>query len=402
MSDILIQDYPNAMNDVAHQVQIGNNKVESFSFKNVPQRRSVVTINPTTSISSNILAGAQIDFRVENCVDRFSGGNAVYLRVAYNNTSGANCVIAPAECQIGLIQIYSNNGSNLLYQQQNNSESYVANNIVTSRTEHEGIAALKLTSAAYATGVVTISNAQTGYYYIPICPLFWKSIHLRPYTISGNLLIRVQFNNAAINISSGSMTTTEAVLRVSGYYESEEQKKMMINKALLPKNFFYFAPQRHIETQTLAVSSTYTIRLSGIRGIAPVLFFCIRSTANISSPGNQYNWVRCSSFEILDSANVALTGYNPVTEDDMQLSYSHQFDNLFLNNTGAHVYSFSQQPVGNLATGTLDGSVFFDGFHSLRFTTKSTITPGSYEIMVCCLCNENLKLRNSVLLSSRA
>ncbi len=402
MSNILLQDYNNSYNDIPHLTKIGNVNTETYSFKNVPQRRAMVTVNPTSAISANLLAGAQVDFRLENCIDRMSSGNAVFLRIGYSNTSGANCIVAPAESQLKMIQIYSNNGSNLLYQQNNSTESYVANNIVTSRTEHEGIAALKLTNANYATGVQTIPNGQSGYYYIPICPLFWKAIHFRPYTVSGNLLIRVQFESASANISSGSMTITEAVLRVSGYYESDEQKKMMINKALVPKNFFFNGPQRHVESLTLAASQTYTIRLSGIRGICPVIFFCIKLTSNIGSPGNAFTWVKVDNFEILDSANVSLTGFNPITSDEMLLSYAHQFDNLFLNNTNAHVHSFSQTPVADLAYGSLNGSVFFDGFHSLRFTTKSGLAGGTYEITVVSLCNENLKVSNSVVLASRA
>jgi hypothetical protein len=55
------------------------------------------------------------------------------------------------------------------------------------------------------------------------------------------------------------MTTTEAVLRISGYKEPEAQRKMILSKAIISKNFFYFAPQQHLETLTLAVSASYTV-----------------------------------------------------------------------------------------------------------------------------------------------
>jgi hypothetical protein len=86
----------------------------------------------------------------------------------------------------------------------------------------------------------------------------------------------------------------------------------------------------------------------------------------------------------------------------MILSYAHQYDNLFLIHTGAHVHSFSQVPILDLAHGSINGGVNFDGFHSLRFTTKSTLPAGSYELTVVGLCSENLRITNAVVTASRA
>jgi hypothetical protein len=47
------------------------------------------------------------------------------------------------------VQIYSNNGSTLLYQHVNEVEQYLINCVTTSRNEHENSAAYHLTSAAY-------------------------------------------------------------------------------------------------------------------------------------------------------------------------------------------------------------------------------------------------------------
>jgi hypothetical protein len=49
---------------------------------------------------------------------------------------------------------------------------------------------------------------------------------MRPYTVAGNLLIRVLFNDAAVNISSGSWTTTEVVMQVSGYMNLNDKKHL--------------------------------------------------------------------------------------------------------------------------------------------------------------------------------
>lgn len=399
-NNILLQNYENAFNDVPVKNSVLG--VETYQFKNVKQRRAMVSVNPTTAISSNILNSAQIDYRLENCIDRFSGGLACLLRVGYTNSSGANCSIAIAQAQLKQIQIYANNGSTLLYQTIDNQEAYCVDNLVMDFNEFNNISDLLLTDDNYSTGTVTIPNGQSGFWYVPIAPLFWKSIHFRPYCVESNFLIRLLFNTGAQNISSGTLTTTSAVLRISGYYESEQQKKMMLQSALTPKNFFYYGIQRHVESQTLNPSSTYTIRLSGIMGQCMCLFFTIRLSSNVASPGLQFSWIKAVSFEVLDQANVSLTGFDPVYTDEMRISYSHQVPNQFISNTNAHFHSFSQAPLDNCARGTSDGSEVFSGFHSLRFTTSSTLATNSYQITVIAFCNENLRLRNAVASSTRA
>ena len=131
MTNLLLQNHPNSMNDIPQVTNIGGNKVETYSYKNCPQCRVLVTINPSTAISSNILQGQQLDFRYENQIDRI-GGNGVHLRIAYTNNSGNNFVCGPAESWIKTIQIYSNNSCTLLYQTLSNQETYVSNNIVLS------------------------------------------------------------------------------------------------------------------------------------------------------------------------------------------------------------------------------------------------------------------------------
>jgi hypothetical protein len=106
--------------------------------------------------------------------------------------------------------------------------------------------------------------------------------------------------------------------------EPERQKALMIKNSQLPKNLFYYSPQRHVETLTMNPNSTYTVRLSGILGYANQFFFLLRSTSFTSNPNAQFARQRVASFELLDSANVSLVGYNPITEDDMILSYAHQ------------------------------------------------------------------------------
>jgi hypothetical protein len=111
MANIQLRDYPNAFNDLPLQAKIGNNTVETYAYKNVPQRRVIVNVNPTTAIAFNILQGAQIDYRLESGILDRIGGAGVQLRIAYSNTSGVVCVISTTDNFIQQVQIYSNNGS---------------------------------------------------------------------------------------------------------------------------------------------------------------------------------------------------------------------------------------------------------------------------------------------------
>jgi hypothetical protein len=142
----------------------------------------------------------------------------------------------------------------------NEVEQYLINSVTFSRNKHENTAAYRGTSNVYATGTLIIANNQTGYLFVNIAPLFWKALHLRPYSIDGQLLIRLQFDTAVANISSYSMTTTEAILRLSGYEEPEGQKKLILSKAMLPKNFFYYSFLKSINLLALSLPIiNYTI-----------------------------------------------------------------------------------------------------------------------------------------------
>jgi hypothetical protein len=142
--------------------------------------------------------------------------------------------------------------------------------------------------------------------------------------------------------------------------------------------------------------------MSGIQGYANQLFFGIRSTANINSPGNQFSFVKVASFELLDESNVNIVGFTPITESDMILQYAHQYDKLFKNNTNSHVWSFSQTPVADLKYGSCNGGHFFNGFNSIKFTTKSTLVGGSYQLVVIALCSENLRINKAHVTFTRS
>lgn len=398
MSEIVARNH-NGFNDVPTVKKIGNRSVEAFTNTSVDQRRVFVQVSPSTSIPSNLLSAGQLDFRLENNIDRIG---TVYLRVDYTNSSGANFVHSgPTDMWIQQIQIYANNGSTLLYQTNDPVGTFLINSVLQSRNEHEITASLRGTSAAYATGGITTATATSGSYYISIAPNFWRSTHLRTYCIDGNFLVRVKFQDASSIITSGTWTTTACYLELTGYMESEEQKKLLIQRSDKPKIFSYYAPQTHSETLNLSASTQYQVRLSGINGYCNQIFFVLRAIANATSPANQFSFERPDNFDFLDPQAKSITGFKNQTASDMVILYSHMYDNLFINNTNACVYSFSQSPVSDVSAGSVHGGIEMKGYHILQFTTSSTITPGSFQVLVYAMCNESLVIENALAKTTR-
>lgn len=396
---IILAEHPNSINDVAVSMSVMGEKAQAFTNKSVAQTRQMVFINPTSSIPSNVLSGNQtIDFRFENNIDRIS---SVYLRVLLSNTSGANFVCGIPETWISNIEIYANNGSKLLYQSVNNLETYLINNFFTGREEHENTTALRATNANYATGVITVLNNESRYFYVSISQQFWRSLHLSPYCLDGNILIRLKFGTSGSIIQSGTCNSPEALLVISGYNEPEHTKKYKLSQSLVPKLLSYYSPQRHREQLNLAASQKYQIRLSGIRGYANCIMFLLRSTANANSPNLQFSFDRPASFDLLDSSNKSVTGFKTQLETDIILMYSHLFPNLFINNTNASIWSFSQSPMQDITTGSVSGCIYFDGFYNLEFTTKSTLVAGAFEVISIAMCNETLEITNASMTTTR-
>ena len=399
MSLILAQN-PNAMNDLPVPKQIGNKKIEAFVNTSVSQRRVYVQISPSSAISSNVISGGSLEYRLENNVDRIT---SCYLRVDYTNSSGADFVCSCGPAQIRQIEIFSNNGATLLYQTTSAVANFLIDAVNLSRTEWNTTASMRATTAeTYATGVQTIPNGQSGSLFYSIAPQFWRSLKLRSYTIDGNFLIKIKFKDPSTIIQSGTFTTTSANLQFTGYMEDDKQKQVAVQRASVPKALAYYAPQQHLETLNLSPSSTYNVRLSGINGWVNTLYFVVRAVADATSPNNVFRFYRPYSYDFLDPSSSSITGFKQqLSNFDQVIIYSHQFDNEFINHTGACVYSFSQSPASDMATGAWHGGVEMRGSHYLQITTEPNLPAGSYEVHVYAMCNETLVIEKAQVRSTR-
>lgn len=395
-----ITDYPNAVNDMPLVMPIGDQKVETYSHHCVLQRKEVVTVNPSTNVAGNLLANQTLEFRFDDQATRISH---VELRVSWENGSGSPCVVTQPEAMISQIQIYSDNASTLLYQSFNNLENYLINNVQESYTEHLNSAITRGTNATYDRTPVTLPPGSAGVWYLPIAPQFWRSVHLRPYAIQGNIIIKLYFNTATANIVSGTLTTPAAVLRVTHYRESETQKAMIRSRVMVPKRFWYLAPQRHIETVTLSGLQSTKIRLQGIKGDVVFAMIAIRPTAALNNATTQFNsFVLLQEYEFLNAEDQSICGYNPVVRDEAQIMYGRAIQNVFIPTIGCVFHSFSQSPHSDLLRGTIGGYERFSGFHSIRITPVFGTASGSYEVFVLALCSETLRVDNGKVSSTRA
>lgn len=369
------------------QIKIGGKTVESYSHHAVKQRREVVSINASTAVPTNVLAGGQLEFRLEDQVDRLSH---VDLRVNWASTATPPVVAFP-QAWIESVQIYSDNGSTLLYQSNASLENYVIDGLTQSFTENINSAGVRGTNTTYASGTLTLPTNTFGYFYIPLATQFWRATHIRPYSIQGNLIIRVKFATAALNIVSGTITTPSVDLRAVHFRESPEQKQWIISRAMNPKAIWYHAPQRHIEQITINGINPVKVRLSGLKGDAICLMVMLRAVADLSIPASQFTFQLLETYEILNAEDQSIVGYNPVRRDEAQLIYGRMFDNTFFPTVGAILHSFSQTPKHDLIRGTIGGFERFSGFHSIRITPTG-LPNGAYELFVIAMCAEAMHI----------
>lgn len=374
------------------KVHVLNTAIES------KQRKVISTIQPASATASNVLTSQQVNWRIEDNVNRIT---EVYLQLKYS-VSGGNTVLSNPHNFISSISIYSNNGSTLIHQLLDPTELYFQNHLYTDRQTFERTATIMGTNATYQSTQNTLLDTTVGEYQIKICPNFFNTLKFRSYATQGNLLIRIIFNSAANIFTSGQafFTTPSVVLRVHGLMESQAQQNHIIANNKIPKHIFFWSVQRHIENLNLTANTTYSIKLSGLSGYCNSLLFFVRPVANLSSPSLCFTSVRMENFEILDSANVSYCGHNSINNTDMTLLYDH--NNLFINYNNFHYYSFAQYPAMDRETGGSSGAIWNDSFNILRITTPSTLANGSYQIYVIAHTSETCSLTNGLLVSSRS
>jgi hypothetical protein len=122
------------------------------------------------------------------------------------------------------------------------------------------------------------------------------------------------------------------------------------------------------------------------------LFFMLHSGPNTRSTQGTYQAV--ASYDIQMASGESLTGHYVKLHEDSRLENAELFDNLFGSNKSWYFISFSSHPAEDYGTGSNQGYQVFTGTEKLVFTTKASITPGSFQIDIFALNSCHLHVKN--------
>jgi hypothetical protein len=358
-----------------------------------------VAVQPSTSTPAN-LNGAIVDFKPQNIIDRW---DHAYLKISLTNNDASSCTVTPSPLLLQSWQLFGQNGNSLLFQQYG-YEIWVEVASFSNTFEWAQMLNLVGSSSAYATtGVVIAAGASTNLY-IPLASVFMPA-RLFLEGLNDNVLIRFNFQPSTLNLIAGvTPTVTQIQLLLRGSYETKAVREMRMKMyKTLPLDFPFMNCQRTNYPLTIAASSNYKIQLQGINGLVNCLWIWAWPTPTTASNAGTFSDI-WSTFDITDQSGNSILGYyiRDVADttnfrSDNQISTMEYFDNTFSLNKVFLFVSFSRTPVDDWRTGSSRGFQPFDGFNVLNFTTKSTATPGAYNIVVACRTANTLKVRKGIL-----
>lgn len=363
----------------------------------IAQTKTIVQVQPSTTVASGLLGGGIIEFRLEKgYVDVLDHS---YIVLQITNSTGSSCTIQATQLLLDHIDYFSDNGNKLLFTIYSH-EMWISN-CYYSFPEWSVIAPFLGSNASYANNGYTIANNASVTSYIPLIN-FLGSLKINQGGLKGQLLIRCYFDSAALNVVTGSLpSVTNCYLELRG--------RMFPNKIKLERNktysnFDYRLPylgiQRMNQQMTLAPSTQYSIVLSGIRGVAANIFFIVRALPFTAA--NQATYIQMSDMDVQDQNGQSILGFYRRLYSDMQLDYIESFNNLFINYVNVHMITFSNNMFSDFSKGTNYGSQCFTSFEKISFTTPSTLSSGSYQIDIWSNTHEFACITNGLLSTTRS
>ena len=364
----------------------------------VARQKVTIRANPNTSVASNLLSGGQVEYRLEKgIIDLLTHA---YLDINITNSTGANLTLAPIQTCVNRIEFYSGNGSELLaviFDQ----ELYLSN-MFFSRNEIEQLDSYLGLGANYATTGTVVADGETRSFYLPVTYLL-QNTKIFLAGLKSELLIKFYFNSSTLNLIAGAAPiVNNATLLLKGFYEepaqSQKRKELYMGNTPIIMPFMNF--QRMNQPLTLAPSSTYSIVLSGIRGISAGIIFTIRPTAITAA--NQSNYELVESYDLQNASGESMIGYYRMNDADHKIEAAEMFDNLFASFKNFYVIPFSSHITWDYTSGANNGFSVFTGFEKLSFTTPSTLVGGAYTIDIRCLTHESIIVKQGTLSSTKS
>lgn len=388
-------------NDVPDSYQ----KSPSINF-NVPEgkhvqakTRAIVNLQPSSAVSNNLLDSGVIDLRCERGL--ISMLTHAYARIDTTNNDGAAITLAPPMLCLNKVDIYGANGNTILATYYG-PELYQSLLFLNSR-EFDQMAGYIGVGANYATTGNVMAAGENRVYYIMLTQLL-QNAKFYLGGLNSELLFRFTFESSANNLILGAAlpTVNNFSMHLKGYYEpvAISKKRYELYHSPTPLLIPYINHQRMNQTLTLATSSTYEITMSGLTGIVAMVTFAVLPAAYTAA--TQANYVAIESIDITDNSNQSILGFLARDVATLKIDQAELFDNRLGLYKDFYPISFSSEPVRDIVTGNNMGCTVFNGFNKVRFTTTSTIVPGSYQIQIRAFTHEHLIVYQGAVSSSRA
>lgn len=381
-----IQDLPNVkVKDIAGF----DNLIDKESARCEMQARACVQIQPNTSVNSNLLNAGIVEFELSK--DVLSRLDQVNLKITVSNTTGGNVVFAPTRAWVQQVEVYGDNGGNLIYLQR--YEDSFAELAHYNSQDWSLIAPSECMNDTYAVdgsaaSATLANNASQSFVHRLQTLVQGGALHLSG--LKSKILLRYTFQQSSYTIISGALpNVTQSILLLEGVYEPKsvmDLKYQLYMKSPLTVKFIdHF---RNTQQMTLAANSQYKIVLSALRGLAAWLWVGIRPAARTAA--NQYDFSATNAltnFDVQDQNGMSLIGFyqRQVTpfDDTTSIIYPESgFDNYFPRYTGLKLIPFAENVNLTFKTGANTGFQVFTSFEQLLFTTSASFTPGNYEILI--------------------
>ena len=248
----------------------------------------------------------------------------------------------------------------------------------------------------------TIAGGSSVLYHIPLLGSFFEPIHFYMGTVD-YLDIEVYLNgNAIVTLpAAGTIATTSMNLKFyTGWYSDFYTNQHDAELRSIPHDFTFLDYRRQVQTMALAPSSTYSFVLNSISGLAPFIWFDMRST-NLSGTGMITYVNGFASFQLQDENGNSLSrGQNYDAYEQYSIGTARAFPNSGITQY-ANFINFVPSPAEVIRSGANFGYELFKN-NIFVFTTPSTLTAGTYNITFNCPIYTFIQLKTDGLISVQA
>ena len=353
---------------------------DNHSFSTLENRFCTLKFTPATSLSSNFFTtSSQCDIRIEPVQAVI---HDMALEISVQNTDASNTVTpAPLPLWIERIEIYGNNGSDLL--QSLYGDQIFLNYGLYSDEQLSHIATVANMNTSFA-GTTAIGTSTSITYYVPLPGNFFQqSEGFFLGALEGAITCRIYSRNA---VESGTGTLSTDSIKVLLECEQLPQNELVqlhdlhrqspVMYPLLDCNPFSI-------NQTFSASTQYSLQLSNVTGLVPFVVGGFRSSKSNTSGGYRTfaNPGNTATLELIDSAGQNQNGGSTLTIAQLRyLEAPKYWRGKLATNLAVIPISFCKDPMAAVGFGVKQGGYYHDSKDTLRITLSSGFSSGSYTL----------------------